>query len=382
MRHFIVAAMLLATFGSLLVNELPAKEPSGDANPAANANAEEGKKPPKNLPMATLGGKQLWGDVLHFHQWRIQRNALSKHYRLVDGHDIRRAWGDYQQCLDALNAIKQRKQLPPMQGKAVILMHGLFRTRASMKHMAAYLKKEGGYETFLVSYPSTRADIRQHAADLANVVAQLEGIEEIHFVGHSLGNIVVRRYLADFAKETGAKETGAKETGAKETGAKQNGEKASGSLPKTLPDPRIGRFVMLAPPNQGARMAQLLSRSVLFRTTVGKSGVELGPGWDEFQTAMATPACPFGIIAGGAGNSRGHNPLIAGDDDIIVGVKETRLAGAADFLVLPALHTTIMNDAKVQECTLRFLQTGCFLSEQERSPIPQPQPAEEISRQP
>ncbi len=370
MRHFIVAAVFLAMFGSLLVNELPAKEPAGNTNSAANA--EEHKKPPKNLPMATLGGKQLWGDVLHFHQWRIQRNALSKHYRLVDGHDIRRAWGDYQQCLDALNAIKQRKQLPPMQGKAVILMHGLFRTRVSMKHMAAYLKKEGGYETFLVSYPSTRADIRQHAADLANVVAQLEGIEEIHFVGHSLGNIVVRRYLADFAKETGAKETGAKETG-----AKPKGEKASGSLP----DARIGRFVMLAPPNQGARMAQLLSRSVLFRTTVGKSGVELGPGWDEFQSAMATPACPFGIIAGGAGNARGRNPLIAGDDDIIVGVKETRLAGAADFLVLPVLHTTIMNDAKVRECTLRFLQTGCFLSEQERNPIP-PKPAPRISRQP
>ena len=34
--------------------------------------------------------------------------------------------------------------LPPMQGKAVVVLHGLFRSRSSMTKMCAYLHREGG----------------------------------------------------------------------------------------------------------------------------------------------------------------------------------------------------------------------------------------------
>ena len=34
--------------------------------------------------MKTLGGRQLWGDVAVFHDWRIQKNILTGHYRLLD----------------------------------------------------------------------------------------------------------------------------------------------------------------------------------------------------------------------------------------------------------------------------------------------------------
>ena len=50
---------------------------------------------------------------------------------------------------------------------------------------------------------------------------------------------------------------------------------------------------------------------------------------------------------------------------------ETRLVGDRDFAVLPVLHMTMMNDPKVQEYTLRFLEYGYFIADEQRQPIPQ-----------
>ncbi len=50
-------------------------------------------------------------------------------------------------------------------------------------------------------------------------------------------------------------------------------------------------------------------------------------------------------------------------------VESTRLAGAADFAVLPVLHTLMMDDGTVKEYTLRFLEHGYFISAEARRPI-------------
>jgi hypothetical protein len=41
-------------------------------------------------------------------------------------------------------------------------------------------------------------------------------------------------------------------------------------------------------------------------------------------------------------------------------VDNARVEGAADFLVLPATHTFIMNSAEAADATIRFLRTGRF----------------------
>lgn len=84
---------------------------------------------------------------------------------------------------------------------------------------------------------------------------------------------------------------------------------------------------------------------------------------------MAAPDCEFAIIAGGKNNDKGYNPLLSGDNDGTISVETAKLPGASDFIVLPVLHTFIMNDAKVQELTLQFLQKGFFISEAERHPL-------------
>ena len=85
---------------------------------------------------------------------------------------------------------------------------------------------------------------------------------------------------------------------------------------------------------------------------------------------LATPA-EFGVIAGSTRAGQGTNPLVPGDDDLIVGVEETRLPGASDFLIVAASHTFIMDKDEVRQATLSFLQHGYFISAEQRMPIPQ-----------
>ncbi len=298
------------------------------------------KNPLPNISAKTLGGTQFWSDVLVYHQWRIQQNTTFGQYRLLDDKNVRRVGGSYQRCHNEFERLKDKLELPPPQGKAVVVLHGLGRTRDAMDKLCHYLTDEGGYTVINVTYASTRQSIGEHAANLARIINRLDQVEEINFVAHSMGNLVIRHYLGDQTDPAAQKQ----------------------------PDHRIKRIVMLGPPNQGSRLADLLQENYLFRLFCGVSGQELSSGWEKLSAGLATPTCEFAIIAGGRGKS-GRNPLLHGDDDLIVSVAETRLAGAADFATLSVLHTFLMDDPTVHEYTLRFLQHGYLISREKRSPI-------------
>jgi pimeloyl-ACP methyl ester carboxylesterase len=330
-----------------------------------------GRADPPNVTWRTMGGKQFWADELFFHHWHIQRNVLTGHCRLLDGGDMRHAWGTFEQCRAKLDTIRRDRELPPMRGKVVIVLHGLFRSHDSMGPLCRYLEEQGGYTVLNVTYPTTRRGVAAHARVLDRIIENLEGVEEIHFVAHSLGNIVLRYYLSDHAaarlpdteEEAEASEDGGQNEGQAE------GRAGGADAPRRLPDGRIRRFVMLAPPNQGSEVAEFLGRYGLFRLVAGASAGQLGPQWEKFAEKLGTPPCEFGILAGGRGDGEGLNPLLPGDDDGTVTVESTRLAGARDFAVLPVRHSKIVKDATAMEYTLRFLQHGHFVSKEKRQPI-------------
>ena len=313
------------------------------AEPSADSEAKDEEmddKGPLNMVFPTFGGKQLWADRLVYFDWRIQKNVMTGHCRLLDGSDRRRGWGTFEQCQNRLNKIREDRKLPVMRGKAVIVMHGLFRTRGSMAKMSDFLRA-AGYIPLTFGYSTMREDIAAHAEHLNSVVEHLEEIDEINFVGHSLGNIVLRHYLGDHTDP--------------EKGLK--------------PDPRIHRIVMLGPPNQRPKLAEHLGTIDFTGQVSGPSAVQLGEGWPELESHLATPACEFGILAGGNGKPGGRNPLLEGDDDMVVSVASTRLQGAKDFRVLPVIHTTMMNNPTVQQYTLEFFRNGYFEDEAKRHPL-------------
>jgi pimeloyl-ACP methyl ester carboxylesterase len=321
----------------LLAASAVAQEPDGDA-PAIDA---EGSIDWSSLleDGLTRGGMHFWSDELVYLDWRIQRNAVLGFCRLLDGEEHRHARGSFEQCREALDQIRRDQNLPPMTGKAVIVLHGLSGTRAGMAKLADYLRENGDYQVLALGYPSMLGEMREHAEALASVMRHLDDVEEIDFVAHSMGNIVLRHYLADELARTG------------------------GTL-----DPRIKRIVMLAPPNHGAEGLSDWADNDAARLIFGPAAQQLTTGWTDLEPKLATPPIEFGIIAGGFGDE-GLNPKIPGDDDGVVALRSARLAGAADWLVVPRLHTNFGDEPKTQQCTLCFLEHGYFIDADRREPI-------------
>jgi pimeloyl-ACP methyl ester carboxylesterase len=279
----------------------------------------------KTPAMPTFGGLQYWNDVRVTGEWRIQRNVLTGHYRLLDDDDHRQAWGTFEECDEQLEKAVAEGDATPARGEVVVVLHGLGSGRWAMHSLTKHLRDQG-FTVIEFGYSTTSGGVAEHAAALAKVLADQTGAEKIHFVAHSLGNLVVRHYLADHAES---------------------------------PDPRVGRMVMLAPPNQGAAAAKTWARSKAMTRTLGPVLKELGPDWKTLAPKLATPT-EFAIIAGGMGNDYGFNVVLDGDDDGTVRVEETRLEGATESLVVPSLHSLIVYRDDVFAATTNFLRHGSF----------------------
>ena len=295
-----------------------------------------------NVKSKTFGGKQFWTDVQFTSGWKIQQNVLTEHYRLLDPKKVRHAWGDFDACQSHLAKLLNEGEVKPNSGRVVIVLHGLIRSSNSMGVVADYLQSKSELTAINFEYASTRKSVSSHAAALGKLIHRLgDQVTEINFVGHSMGNIVVRRYLH---------------------GGFHKGFKV---------DPRIKRMVMIGPPNQGSQMARLLKRSLIYKAVAGAAGSQMGETWEHLEKKLATPDFEFGIIAGGQSdeNESISNFFVRGKDDFTVGVEETKLPGASDFLVRPLLHSTMMKQPVTLKATLSFLENGYFTTAAAREPL-------------
>jgi triacylglycerol lipase len=190
----------------------------------------------------------------------------------------------------------------------VVLVHGMGRTRLSMLLLARTLERDG-YEVLNWGYSSTCCTIAELARELGEDLDARTGDEarRVHFVGHSLGNIIVRTLLA------------------------------------ADPPANAGRVVMLAPPNAGSHAADRFASLLgwLLRPLPELRTGEAGVAHD-----LPLPAVEVGVIAGAY--------------DGKVSVEETHLHGEAAHVVVPAHHTFLMNRGDVRRLTLAFLREGRF----------------------
>jgi hypothetical protein len=206
----------------------------------------------------------------------------------------------------------------------VVLLHGLARGHGSMTRLADHLGAHG-FDTWSHTYPSRRASIAEIARALADAIARDAPGRPLAAVTHSMGGVVARH----------------------------------------LHDPRLAwqRIVMLAPPNQGSRLARELATRAMFRWFYGPAGRELAD-----SSRWPPPPAPFAVIAGTRALAltnptswtigRRFPPGVANDGT--VAVDETRLDGMTAFAEVDATHTWIMNDAGVHRLVLRYLRDGRF----------------------
>ncbi|WP_205749277.1 alpha/beta hydrolase [Desulfopila sp. IMCC35008] len=191
-----------------------------------------------------------------------------------------------------------------------------------------------GYHVVNIDYPSTEYGI-EYLADMAVSngisVCEEKGANVVHFVTHSLGGILTRYYLE-----------------------------------KNRLD-KLGRIVMLGPPNQGSEVTDALEDQLLYRYFFGPAGQQLGTDPDSFVNSLGPVSYPVGVIVGSeaAFFDRYFSDIIPGKDDGKVSVERAKVKGMSDFLILPYAHPYIMEEDEVISQTLHFLKHGSFLHQRD-----------------
>jgi triacylglycerol lipase len=184
-----------------------------------------------------------------------------------------------------------------------------------------------GFEVCNVDYPSRTASIAvlaETAISGALSSSQLRSCTRIHFVTHSLGGILVRSYFKSHSPE------------------------------------RVGRVVMLGPPNGGSEVVDRLRDWCFFRWLNGPAGSELGTAADSTPNQLGPVHFELGVIAGDRSINWINSLWIKGPNDGKVSVERTRVPGLKELLIVHVTHPFLMRRREVIEPTLRFLKMGCF----------------------
>jgi pimeloyl-ACP methyl ester carboxylesterase len=194
--------------------------------------------------------------------------------------------------------------------EAVILVHGHGAHPVLLEPLRRGLARQG-YHALNWHYPSLRGSIETHATQLAAKAKELDDdttVARLHFVGHSMGAIVVRRAVAMRRPH------------------------------------KLGRIVLLAPPNHGARLADVALR--VFRR------------WPSAARELCSR--PESYVNGLAPATNLDCGIIAASLDHAVSLASTHLLGERDHITLRGLHTLPLH-WRAPAQVAHFLREGCFL---------------------
>ena len=202
----------------------------------------------------------------------------------------------------------------------VVLLHGLGRTRHSLRRLKRRLESEG-WDTWSTTYSSRKQSIIDSAEQVANLIeSDLPG-RELFVVTHSMGGIIVRQ-LADRFQWRGC--------------------------------------VMVAPPNKGSRAARWARKMPGLPFLFGPALMELAcpDQWPD-------PPRPSLVIGGTRGLAWSSPPSwilscagifdkgCANDGTLLL--DETRHDSVDDHISIEAGHSTIMSNLKVIDAVVKWL---------------------------
>ncbi|NET71355.1 MAG: alpha/beta fold hydrolase [Sphaerospermopsis sp. SIO1G2] len=206
----------------------------------------------------------------------------------------------------------------------VVILHGIWRTSRHMRTLAAYLASQG-YLVHNFDYPSTTYPLEilvERVWDDMHVIIRHD--QPLHLVGYSMGGLLVRALIHAYRPGN------------------------------------LGRAVLLAAPNHGSEIADLLQHNWLYKRCYGPAGQQLITDQRQIAHLFGPVDYECGIIAG----TRSLDPFCAlfmkNVHDGKVSVESTKLDGMTDHITVPTTHTWFPHHRGVQRHTAHFLRHGYF----------------------
>ncbi len=222
----------------------------------------------------------------------------------------------------------------PSNSEVVVLLHGLGRGAEAMNYLSTHLENDG-FQSCSVEYPSRAVSLDELAAFVHGPIEACLGRSHrrVHFVAHSMGGIVTRGYLQEHRPE------------------------------------KMGRVVLIATPNGGTELVDLISRNPSLAAALGPAAMGLGTGAEDLPRRLPDPDFELGIIAGNVSYNPVSSTVLPGPDDGYVSVESAKLEGMSDFLVVPTSHALLRFDPRVASEVVYFLRFGRFAHLQEHVPL-------------
>ena len=216
-------------------------------------------------------------------------------------------------------------QPAPPDAEQVVILHGLGRSESAMLILENTLAG-AGYEVHNLGYPSKDETPEELVARISSAIDACcaDNGRPLHLVGHSLGGLLIRAYLA-----------------------------------KRKP-PNLGRVVLMGTPNKGSELADVedgIMGSVVEWS--GPTAKMLGTGPDDFPASLPPPDYPVGVIAG-TRDAIVTNQWLPLPNDSMVSVESARLEGMTDFRTFHVTHWGLRNDLEVADAVVHFLRHGAF----------------------
>jgi len=205
---------------------------------------------------------------------------------------------------------------------AAVFVHGLFLNGAEFTLLRRRLAAQHGFQTHRFSYPTVRGAMSGAIERLTRFVDRIDA-DQVHFIGHSLGGIVLTRYFQ-------------------------------------LANPaRPGRVVLLGSPLAGSSSARAVARHPVLRRVIGPLvNAELV---DDCDPRTWQCGRDLGLIAGTSPMGLGRLfARMREDSDGTVAVSETKLPGHTAHLALPVSHMGMLVSSRVARHVGSFLASGRF----------------------
>lgn len=217
-----------------------------------------------------------------------------------------------------------------VKNELIVLSHGLGRSGSAMWRLQDKFE-DAGYQVCVIDYQTLGKTVDQVMTQSHTQINEcIKDAPKVHFVGHSLGGLVIRNYLTQ----------------------------TNNAFDKA----KLGEVVLVGTPNKGSEVADHMKNNILMKSFGGGISHALVTGKQSLGNQLPEFNFPVGVIAG-TSSSKLTNRFFKGANDGLVSVESAKVSKMKDFVTLDVSHSAMRYSSDVASQIIHFLEQGSFYKE-------------------